>query len=304
MRLRIFGLACLLALSGACIPPEPDDDVIIDWDPEETVMGEIQEKGELVAAIPVDRMPFGDIDDGAGKGLTADLARLIGDALGVETRFVKVEQAELITGPEDQTVDISFPLVAITERRVRKNIFSDPFYIAHQRLLVQPDSPIQQVEDISGAACQFVAQEVITEAGRVFVQDIGVDLKEIDPELTVTSPPDPATCLEELDRGRIEAISASDWLLYPAVAENPDRKIVGDQLSTEGYGAVIESGASAWQDFVNSVFAEADQEGDWQRFYDSWFGPYVDEPVTYPEMTVEEVAALFPKPEVSPAPDS
>lgn len=261
-------------MSASCIPPEPDTDVIVDWDPEETVMGEIQERGELLVAIPSDQPPF-DL-------LTADLARIVGDALGVETRFVRLPRSEMVTAPEDQQVDISFPLVTITEKLVRKHIFTDPFYIAHQRLMVPKDSSIQDVSDIEGLVCQFVDLRT------------GVGLAALEPDAHPILM-DPEECASELGSAELQAISASDWLLFPLLVEHDDVKIVGDDLTTEGYGAVIEPGASAWQDFVNGVFAEADAEGDWQAFYDESFGPYVDEPVTYPDMTVEEAAALFPR---------
>jgi hypothetical protein len=53
-------------------------------------------------------------------------------------------------------------------------------------------------------------------------------------------------------------------------------------------------------DFVEGVLAEADAEGDWQRFYSEWFEPLGGTETTYPDMTIEEAAALFPKEVASP----
>jgi polar amino acid transport system substrate-binding protein len=278
----------IVFILSACIPPEPDDDLIVNYDPEETVMGEIQQRGQLVVGTPEGRPPF--------DGFTLGFGRLVAEALGVESREVPLPPEELITAPEEGVVDISFPLVAITEKLVRHHAFTDPVYIAHQRLLVPEASGISEVDDLGGLVCQFIAREVHQIDKNTFVlSDIGVNVKELNPEVAVVEPPDPTGCLQDLRKQEVEAVSASDWLLYPALSEKGDElAIVGEDLTTEGYGAVIEAGASAWTDFVNGVFAEAGAEGDWQRLYDEWFGPYSDEEITFPDMTVEEAAALFP----------
>ena len=92
-----------------------------------------------------------------------------------------------------------------------------------------------------------------------------------------------------------QAITASDWLAFPLMARSYGLKSVGDELTTEAYAPVIESGASAWVDFVEGVLAEADAEGDWERSYAKWFGPLGGSETGYPDMTIEEAAALFPK---------
>lgn len=71
--------------------------------------------------------------------------------------------------------------------------------------------------------------------------------------------------------------------------------IGGPQDSTEGYGAVVRTGASTFATLVSQVFNEADAEGDWERFYSEWLGGYfAEEEPPIPIMTVEDAAALFP----------
>jgi polar amino acid transport system substrate-binding protein len=270
----LAALVVALMVTGACIPPEPDEDKIINYDPEETVMGEIQQRGQLLVGTPKNRAPF----DGFGFGL----GRLVAQALGVEAREVPLEPEQLITAPEEGAVDISFPLVTITERLVRKHAVLDPFYIAHQRLLVPNGSDVERVDDLDGVVCQYIDLRT------------GVNVGDLNPDTRPISPPDPQTCLRDMGRQATDALSAGDWLLYPLLASGFDGEIVGDELTTEAYGPVIESGASGWASFVEGVLAEADAEGAWQRLHDAWFGSLSDEEVTYPDMTVEEAAALFP----------
>ena len=286
----VIAIAFILS---ACIPPEPDDDVIVNYEPEETVMGEIQERGELLVGTPEGRVPFDEFTLGFG--------RLVADALGVDSREVPLQPEQMITAPEEGVVDISFPLVTITEKLVRRHVFTDPIYVAHQRLLVAAESGISGVEDLEGLVCQSILREVhmVQKKPPIFEwSPVGVNVKELNPEVSVIEPPQPEDCLKDLQDGKVEAVTAADWLLYPAKARDGSLTIVGDDLTTEAYGGVIESGASAWKDFIDRVLAEAGDEGDWQRLYDECFGLLSEEKATYPDMTVEEAAALFPKPEV------
>ena len=282
----VLAIAASLLLA-ACIPAEPDDDLIVEYDPVETVMGEIQERGELRVGIPVRREPFG--------RFTSDFGQLVADALGVETRFKGLAPDELLTAPDEGSVDISFPLVTITEKLVRRFAFTDPIYIAHQRLLVERGSSIEQVGDLGGTICQFITREVHKLGKAEFaLRPVGVNVKTLNPGVVVVEPSETRDCIQDLRRGRVEAITAADWLLVPALAQSDGLRVVGDDLTTEAYGAVVQSEASAWSDFVNGVLTEAGAEGDWQQFYDAAFGAYVEEPATYPDMTIEEAAALFP----------
>ena len=71
--------------------------------------------------------------------------------------------------------------------------------------------------------------------------------------------------------------------------------IDGPQHSTEGYGAVVRTGASTFATLVSQVFNEADAEGDWERFYDEWLSDlFADAEPPIPIMSVEDAAALFP----------
>ena len=51
---------------------------------------------------------------------------------------------------EDGDVDLAFPVVPVVERLVRTKGVSDPYFMAHQRLLVPGDSDTDSIEDLSG----------------------------------------------------------------------------------------------------------------------------------------------------------
>lgn len=263
------------------MPPEPDNDRVVDYD-EDTVMGEIQAAGRLEVGIASHLWAVGHRSaEHEPEGLGVDLGRDLAAALGVPARFVIASNRQLLANVEDDVLDVAFPSRAITERLVRKHAFTDPYFIAHQRLLVPRRSGIEDVDDLSGRVCS-IADEAT-----------GISLEKINPEVTVVDRelcfgPEPATGPD------LELITA---LRSFRAADGRGRgfHIVGDALTTEAYGAVVERGASAWVKFVDGVLQEYKAEGRWSESYARWIAPYVERPEREPpDMTVEEAAALFP----------
>ncbi|MEA2434775.1 MAG: polar amino acid transport system substrate-binding protein [Actinomycetota bacterium] len=283
-------LVCLFALVAlaACIPAEPNDDLKRTFDPEETVMGEIQQRGRLIVGIDPAAHPFTYCLDPipAGcewSGFTVDLAREVADSLGVDIKFVTGGATELLGMPEVGGADISFPFVPVTGRLVepRDLAFTDPYYVAHERLLVRPDSEIQQAIDITTErVCESVNPGT------------GVPIEEINTTLTPVSA-SIEECAGMFADGRVDVVVGPDVLLA-GIVELAGGVIVGDQLNTEGYSAVLETGASAWIDYVNQVLEEAQQEGRWTEYFKRWIEPGLGESLDPPGMSLEEAAALYP----------
>ena len=95
---------------------------------------------------------------------------------------------------------------------------------------------------------------------------------------------------------QILTYSQPDVELLKIAYENPGVLVTGEEQSMEGYGAAVRTGAATFATLVSQVFNEADAEGDWSEFYDTWLAEYFAEPDSdnVPIMTVEDAAALYP----------
>jgi ABC-type amino acid transport substrate-binding protein len=312
-------LTALALLGSACVPPKLGNDREVIYDPI-TVMGRIQERGILKVAIPSDRPPFGPEQNPNVTTTTQDLntfdvalAKEVAGALGVELDIRLAPNDELLdlvqppqipTGPDKEVppgdpnkVDMAFPLVPITEAAIKQRIdpsdkesligwaYTNPYWIGHQRFLTQEED-IDEVADLGGQkVCQYVEP------------DTGVDITTLESDVEVIEPPEALGCAPFLrSRKDVTAGTGPDVLLAAWKTELDGWTITGEQLSTVGYGAVVQSGASSWRDYVNAQFAEFKAEGRWFEAYETYleetFGP---PPLETPSMTTEEAAALFPK---------
>lgn len=285
MKRLLLSAVALAVLGAACVPPEPVVDLSKDYT-EDTVMGEIQARGHIIIGVPDDAYPLGYVDQNdQPQGFVAELGREIADKLGVDARFISGTSEQLLGLPKEGAADVTFPALAITEERVdEKYQFSDPYYVAHQRLLVRSGNTVGSLEDLSGATICATAGD-----------ETQVALDETDPSISVVEA-DPQACLSQLMEDEVAAVTGPDFLLAGLRLQHPDDlTVTGDQLTTEGLGAVIERGAAAWTDYVNGVLFFAKSEGLWEEAHAESIGLGLGEPVEPPEITAEEAAALYPK---------
>lgn len=309
---RLLCCVALVALAGACVPPPEDIDTVPDFDPEDTRMGRIQERGVLLVGIPDDpRPPFSFTPPGgAPEGFLIDLSKEVATGLGVEVKFLPLPADQLLaleTG-EGRSLDLSFPMVPTTEDYVLEKCdrviegettkvicrsVSHPFYVAHHRLLVRKGSGVAGVENLGGRKVCSVSDP-----------ETGVDVVTLNEAAGVIDAIDPGECALLIENGSVDVVTALDFQLMQVWASitdcsqpcppSPDFSLVGDDLSTVGISAAMPPGGG-WNRFVNATWAETDAEGRWLELHDEWIGPYGLQLEEAPDMTIEEAAGLFPK---------
>jgi polar amino acid transport system substrate-binding protein len=245
-------------------------------------MGELQEAERVTIGVTSDQPPLGYVDRKTREpsGLTVDLGRLVADTLGIEAEVVTSPSATLMRRMDEGGIDLAFPILPLTENAVRAHPFSTPYLLSHERLLVPEQSAASSLEDLGGGTvCAAIDPRT------------QVSPELLEPSLRVIAS-DPQGCMDEMRAGRVAGVVAGDvWLrwLQAKLRDRAATKIVGDELSTEGYGAVLAEG-QGWLPFVNSVLTEAEEDGTWARIYERWVGPAPPPP----DLTAEEAAALWP----------
>jgi ABC-type amino acid transport substrate-binding protein len=285
MSVRYALLIGALLMLPSCLPEVVDDDTVPNFNAETTIMGVIQEEGVLRIAVEDDRAPWSDFDGAEPVGFTVELGRLIARSLGVEAEFVPATPDEMTQMLDGEDIDVAFPLTPITEEKVSAHAYADPYWAGHQRLLVPEDSEIEQVDDLDGATvCSVV------DAGT------GAPALDLNPNIgDLIEPGEPLGCVEPMRSGEADAVVGPDVLLIAHMEALGDGyRIVGDQLTTEGYGPAVAVGLGGFTSFIDGVFSEADREGVWREYYDEWIAPLTGVQMEFPRMTTEDAAALYP----------
>jgi polar amino acid transport system substrate-binding protein len=286
MSTRLGLLALLLVTASACVPAATQTNKVVHYDPTKTKMGEIQQRGNMVIGIPSDYFPFGYVaSSGQPAGFTAGLGHLVAQVLGVSVRYVARPSDQLLGLVDAGKADLVFPMIPITQQTAAAHPFSDPYYLAHQRLLVPHDSSIGGVSDLgSKKVCSAIDRQ--TE----------VPLTRLDPAVSLISVTKPARCVTLLRSHRVAAATGPDVALLAIRHRLQDSQLVGDALTTEGYGAAASPCAPGLAQFATRVFATAKRNGQWARLYTKWVLPATGASAAPPAPTLTVIDAwdLFP----------
>ncbi len=251
-------------------------------------MGQIQKRGTLIVGLESETPPIADTSAPEPQGFGVDLGRDIAGSLGVEVHFVDAPLLDLLdgtAGKNDLTIDVAFPVVPLTEVGVFVYAFSDPYFVGHQRLLMPvgvglgPGSLICIVDDPWATA----------------------DRRWLDSVAEVTGPLPAEECLAMLASGTADAATATDVVLTRMAGDLASFEIVGEELSTEGYGVAVRDDLPGLAEYVNTVLAEAEVEGRWDEWYERWFEARLG-PAEPPTLTAEDAAALYPVELTTPLP--
>ncbi|HJP65341.1 MAG TPA: glutamate ABC transporter substrate-binding protein [Actinomycetota bacterium] len=253
--------------------------------PANTTLGKIQQQGEIVIGVKFDVPPFGfkNPQSGQVEGFDVDLGKHIADALGVRPKFVEAISDNRIPFLKDGTVDLILSTMTITTDRDAEIDFSEPYFIAHGRVLVPKDSDIQSVEDLAG-------KTVCTALGSTYEEN----LKENAPDAELKLVDAYSECLALVQTDAVDAVSTDDVILTGMIIQDPDLKLVGEEITTEPYGAGIKDGDAQLKEFVDQVIADVKADGRWVDMFDKWVGQYTGQDAEVPTLTLPEALELRP----------
>ena len=289
----LIALLALTALIAAACGDDDGDDgdtgsgsATVEEFEEGTPMREIQDRGELIVGVKYDVPPFGfkNPDNDEVEGFDVDIAQEIADRLGVELNAVEAISDNRIPFLTDGRVDLVASTMTITTDRDAEIDFSDPYFVAHGRILVPSGSDIAGVDDLAG-------KRVCTATGSTYEGTITEQAPDARLELVDSY----SECFELVQNGAVDAVSTDDVILTGMIIQDDSLEMVGDELTTEPYGIGLADGEAELQEFVNGVLQELKDNGRWSEIYDEWVGQYTgtegEEP---PSMTLDEALELFP----------
>ena len=284
-RTTLLGLL-MLSVAASCVPPETDP---IRRFPGDTPLGEFQRAGIMRVAIDTNWAPFGTGTSTDPRGFAVDLGVFVAGEMGMEPEFIAASSSAEVAGLVNEgEADLGFAAFELTEENVRNNSLTDPFFIAHQRLLVHARSDFEDIEDIEGKEICQVVDEVTGVSAAALVESVDV-----------TAQDDIQECVEELEREEVDAVFAPDGHLLRWL--DPDRtdrirfELVGDEATTVGWAAIASPELSGIVGHFNDSLAEAKSDGDWTEWYVRWIEPLTgNSDVEPPDLSLEEAAALWP----------
>ncbi len=255
--------------------------------PADTTMGKIQEKGEIVVGTKFDVPLFGfkNPQSGEVEGFDPDMAQIIADHLGVELTIEEAISDNRIPFLQEGTVDLVLSTMTITTDRDAEIDFSRPYYIAHGRILTAQDSGIEGAEDTAGkkvcTALDSTYQTVV----------LPEQMPDADPKIVDSY----SECFALLQKGQVDAMVTDDVILAGFLEQDPSLHIVGEELTTDPYGAGVKNKDTEFAEFVSGVIDGTFEDGTWQGLYDKWIGKYTGQEAEDPStLSLEDALKIYP----------
>lgn len=149
----LLSMIAMLLLIAACAPVQTSAPASAPAAEETGLLGEIQERGKIVFGTSADYPPYESIDaSGNFVGFDMDLARAVGEKLGVEVEIQDMPFDTLIAAVQEGKIDAVIAAMQATAERDEMVDFSVPYRMTKDAFLAAGDSTLtmEKSEDAAG----------------------------------------------------------------------------------------------------------------------------------------------------------
>lgn len=192
-------------------------------------------------------------------GFEVDLADEIAIELGVRAKQAQNAWDSLIPALQRGDSDITMNGIEITPQREKEVLFSKPYYIYTEQLVVRKDDEtIKGVEDLkgkkAGTLSGTVAQDILMKLGGV---DVKIYSGQVEP-------------YEDLAIGRLDAVLLDLPIAAYYAKPNPKLKYAGPPVGEGFYGIAIRKGDEDLQKKVDEILRKLMSTGKLKEIYVKW----------------------------------
>jgi len=205
--------------------------------------------------------PFEYVDDQNNiVGFDLDLMNAIAEKAGIEIEYQNVGFDPLLAGMAQGTYDAAISSITITAERAQSMLFSDPYYVAGQMIIVQKNNTSITGED-SLKGKKLGAQLGTT--GEALANDVE--------RATVKSYNQIGLAIQDLLNGQIDAVICDTPIAEGYANKNASTlKIVGGSLTTESYGIAVAKGKTDLLNKINQGLAAVKASGLIDQLVQKW----------------------------------
>ena len=247
-------LACLFILAGCSGQQEKTVDSIDD---------EVLEAGTLVVGISADYPPFESLDTSNNLiGYDVDMANILAAKIKSESGesykidFVQMDFSTIISALQTGQVDVG--IAAFSYDPERQCLFTDPYYLSAQVIVVLKDSGITTLKDLNGKTVAAGDGTVGYEAA-----------SEIE-GVKMTSPGDYLQQFEMLKNNQIDAVVCDEKVAQGFVDTSDKLVILSEKLAEDNLCITVKQGHTYIQRALNKAISEFVASGESDNLKTKW----------------------------------
>lgn len=223
-----------------------------------------QEK-KLVVGMELAYPPFEMRNErGEPAGVSVDLARALGEALGMPVEIQNMPFDGLIPALKTGKIDLILSSMTATPERAQTIDFSEPYLRTGLCLLVGAKSPIQSIADADKAGLRIAVKKGTT--GHIYAMR---SLKAARPLVLDNE----NACVLEVTQGKAEAFIYDQMSTFKNWRKNPDTtRAILAPFQQESWAIGLRKGNDDLRAKVNAFLADYRKQGGFEKLGDKWLG--------------------------------
>ncbi len=229
-------------------------------------LAEVKEAGELVMATSPDFPPFENLEGSEVVGIEVDVMKLICEKLGVTLKIEQMDFESVLPGVQAGKFDVGVSGITVTEKRLKNSLFTDPYCLAAQAIVVKEGSAIKTKADLTGK--KISAQTATT--AESYCMDAGYEVSAF----AANSDAQSALVTDKVDAWVIDDLTAAD--MVKAYNETNDDKLVilSEAMTTEPYAFAFAFGSEDLVEEINKILSGLVKDGTIKSIFDKFEAPY------------------------------
>ncbi|MBE6103547.1 MAG: transporter substrate-binding domain-containing protein [Erysipelotrichaceae bacterium] len=224
---------------------------------------EVLKAGTLVVGISADYPPFESLDTSNNLiGYDVDMANSLASKIKTEdgktyvVDFVQMDFSTIISALQTGQVDIG--VAAFSYDPARQCLFTSPYYLSAQVIVVQKDSGISSLNDLNG-------KTVAAGDGTV-----GYDAASQIPGVTMVSPGDYLQQFEMLKNDQIDAVVCDEKVAEGFVSTSSNLVILSEKLAEDNLCITVKEGNTFILEALNKAVEEFISSGESDQLKEKW----------------------------------
>ncbi|MBR7178057.1 MAG: transporter substrate-binding domain-containing protein [Oscillospiraceae bacterium] len=230
-------------------------------------LADIEKAGKLTVATSPDFPPFEYLDENSAVvGIEIDILTLVCEELGVELDIQQMDFDSVLPGVQTGKYDLGASGISVTPDREENTLFTVPYCMAAQAIVVLKDSAITCKADLDG---KIVAVQTGTTAEE-FCMGAGYDVNAY----TANTDAQQALLSGKVDAWVIDDLTAADMVkLYNA--ENGETLVVlSEAMTSEPYAFAFMKGSEDLAEPINEVLKKLLDDGTIADIFAKYEAPY------------------------------
>ncbi len=221
----------------------------------------VKKAGKLTIATSPDFPPFENLEGGEVVGIEVEIMEKICADLGITFELEQINFDAVLTGVQTGKYDCGMSGISVTPKREKNTLFTVPYCLAAQCIVVKADSAIASKADLEG---KKISVQTGTTAAE-FCSGEGYELSQFeanqDAKLALT-------------QGKVDAWVVDDLTAAELCKGDDTVKILDEAMSTEPYAFAFAFGSEDLVEEINKSLEKMIEDGTIAALFEKYDAPY------------------------------